>query len=262
MYHHRIRFLFVLLCLLVFCSAVQATNLLITVQDSIDNTTVSHATVYLSGANVGMTNTAGQFLLQSGQGDLNLRISQDGYDDWSNTISGNVTTLSVTLVRRSLTLNVRLYDSNTLQSVSGASLTLASPNSSQTKTSDSTGSAMFGTTSYTYYMLNITAQNYQPRSESIETASDKPVRGLRACGAGRLQQDGPGHAFVHDDGGYATAGHRDAGAAADGRPERGFVGGERDADLLVDFRAGDPDRSDGPHRDGGGFGWFLRIHDF
>ena len=64
MYKHRIRFLFVLLCLIAFCSAAQATNLLITVQDNLDNTTVPHATVYLSGANVGMTNNAGQFLLQ------------------------------------------------------------------------------------------------------------------------------------------------------------------------------------------------------
>ena len=171
MYHHRFRFLFVLLCLVVLCGAVQATNLLITVQDSIDNTTVSHATVYLSGANVGMTNTAGQFLLQSGQGDLSLRISMDGYDDWSKTVSGNVTSLSVTLVRRTLALNVLLYDSNTLQPVSGATLELVSQNSSQTKTSDSSGAATFATTAYTYYGLNISASNYQPRSDSIEMAS-------------------------------------------------------------------------------------------
>ncbi len=115
MYNHRIRFLFVLVCIIALCSAAQATNLLITVQDSLDNTTVPHATVYLSGANVGMTNNAGQFLLQSGQGDLNLRISMDGYDDWANTVSGNVTSLSVTLNRRTLVLNVALFDSNTLE---------------------------------------------------------------------------------------------------------------------------------------------------
>ena len=65
-----------------FCSAAQATNLLITVQDSLDNTTIPHATVFLNGANVGMTNSAGQFLLQSGQGDLNLRIP------WTAMITG------------------------------------------------------------------------------------------------------------------------------------------------------------------------------
>jgi len=177
MYPHRIRFLFVLVCLLALCSAAQATNLLITVQDSLDNTTVPHATVYLSGANVGMTNNAGQFLLQSGQGDLNLRISMDGYDDWANTVAENLTSLSVTLNRRTLNLNVALYDSNTLQSVSGATLYLSSANSTQTKTSDASGAATFGVTSYTYYSLNITASNYQSRSETIDIeAKDQDVQ--------------------------------------------------------------------------------------
>jgi len=171
MYNHRIRFLFVLLCLIAFCGAAQATNMLITVRDSLDNTTVPHATVYLSGANVGMTNNAGQFLLQSGQGDLNLRFSMEGYDDWSSTVSGNTTSLLVTLNRRVLVLNVALYDSNTLQSVSGATLYLTSANSTQIKTSDASGAASFGVTSYTYYSLNITASNYQPRSETINIAA-------------------------------------------------------------------------------------------
>lgn len=171
MYHHRIRFLFVLLCLVALCSSVQATNLLITVQDSLDNTTVPHATVYLSGANVGMTNNVGQFLLQSGQGNLNLRISMDGYTDWANTVEGNTTELSVTLNRKTLYLGVALYDSSTLEPVSGATLSLNTGNSTQTKISDTSGSATFGVTSYTYYTLNITATNYQSRSETIDIAA-------------------------------------------------------------------------------------------
>ena len=168
MYRYRIRLLFALLCIIAFCSAVQATNLLITVQDSVDNATVPHATVYLDGANVGLTNNGGQFLLQSGQGDLNLLITMAGYDDWEGTVSGNTTSLSVTLNRRTLFLNVSLFDSNSLAPVSGATLFLTSANSSQTETSDTSGAAAFGVTSFTLYSLNITAQNYQPRSETIE----------------------------------------------------------------------------------------------
>jgi hypothetical protein len=167
----RIRFLFALLCILAFCSAVQATNLLISVQDSLDNTTIPHATVYLNGANVGLTNNAGQFLLQSGQGDLNLLVTMDGYNEWSGIVSSNATTLSVTLNRRSLLLNVSLFDSNTLEPVSGATLILTSMNSSQNAVTDSTGYASFGVTSYTVYSLNITAPNYQPRSDSVEIDS-------------------------------------------------------------------------------------------
>ena len=174
MYQSRIRFLFVLLCLVLFCSAAQATNLLITVQDSVDNSTIPHATVFLNGVNVGLTNSAGQFLLQSGQGDLNLLITMDGYDNWGGTVSGNATSLSVILIRQTLYLNVSLFDSNSLEPVSGATLVLTSANSSQTQTSDVSGAASFGVTSYTFYSLNITAQNYQPRSETIEVdASDQ-----------------------------------------------------------------------------------------
>jgi len=174
MYQSRIRFLFVLLCLVLFCSAAQATNLLITVQDSVDNSTIPHATVFLNGANVGLTNSAGQFLLQSGQGDLNLLITMDGYDNWGGTVNGNATSLSVILIRQTLYLNVSLFDSNSLEPVSGATLVLTSANSSQTQTSDASGAASFGVTSYTFYSLNITAQNYQPRSETIEVdASDQ-----------------------------------------------------------------------------------------
>jgi hypothetical protein len=168
MYSSRIRFLFALFCIIAFCSAVQATNLLITVQDSLDNTSIPHATVYLDGANVGLTNNAGQFLLQSGQGDLNLLITMDGYDDWAGTASGNATSLSVTMNRRTLYLNVSLFDSNTLEPVSGATLILTSANSTQNAVSDTTGSASFGVTSFTVYTINITAPNYQSRSETIE----------------------------------------------------------------------------------------------
>lgn len=168
MYHHRIRFLFVLLCLVTLCSAAQATNLQITVLDSLDNATISHALVYVSGSNVGMTSTAGQFLIPSGQGDLSLRVSMDGYDDWAGTVSGNTTSLTVPLNRKSVYLNVELYDSSTLDAVSGATLYLTSGNSTDTKTSDSSGKASFAVKSYAYYTLNITAPNYGARTETIE----------------------------------------------------------------------------------------------
>jgi hypothetical protein len=61
--------------------------------------------------------------------------------------------------------------------VSGATLYLTSANSTQTKTSDASGVASFGVTSYTYYSLNITAPNYQPRSETINfDAKDQDVQ--------------------------------------------------------------------------------------
>ena len=65
MYEHRSRFLFALLFVLLLCSSAQATtSLLITVKDNIDNSTLSHATVFVNGANYARTNANGQVYLE------------------------------------------------------------------------------------------------------------------------------------------------------------------------------------------------------
>jgi hypothetical protein len=172
MYTLKFRYLFALLCLILLCSAVQATNLQITVQDSLDNTTIPHAIVYLNGVNIGMTNNQGVYLLTSGQGPLDIRISADGYYDWENaSVDSTQTSLLVLLNRENLVLKVDLLDSNTLVPVSGATLLLTSNNYTQTKQTDATGSASFWVSSYTYYGLNVSAQNYQPRSETVSVAA-------------------------------------------------------------------------------------------
>jgi hypothetical protein len=177
MSHPRIRLLFVLLTLVVLCGAAQATNLQITVLDSVDNTTISHATVYLSGSNIGMTSNAGQFLLESGQGSLALRVSKDGYYDWAGTVAGDTTDLMVILDRESLVLKVDLYDSSSLNPVSGATVQLSAPNVSQSKISDANGTVSFAVSSYTYYTLNISASNYEARGESVAMESaDKELQ--------------------------------------------------------------------------------------
>ena len=173
MYKRYIRFLFALLCIALLCSAVQATNLQITVLDSLDNTSVSHATVFLDGSNLGRTNADGQFAItHSGLNDLNLRITMDGYDDWAQTVLKNATTLSVNLTRRTLTLNVKLFDSDTLQPVSGATIDLTADNATQTKQTDAYGSATFGVISSTLYSYDINSPNYQPRSGTVDVRYD------------------------------------------------------------------------------------------
>ena len=92
MYSQRHRFLFALLCVILLCSTVQATNLLISVQDNIDNSSIPHATVFLNGANYARANNLGQvYLTHSGLNDLNLQVSMTGYDDWVKTVSRNET---------------------------------------------------------------------------------------------------------------------------------------------------------------------------
>ncbi len=88
MYRQRNRFLFALLCILLLCSSVQATNLQISVQDSIDNSTIPHATVFLNGDKYARTNNTGQvYLTHSGLNDLLIRVSMTGYDDWEKLVA-------------------------------------------------------------------------------------------------------------------------------------------------------------------------------
>lgn len=173
MYSLRHRFLFALLCVFLLCSTVQATNLLISVQDGIDNTSISHATVFLNGGNYARTNNLGQaYISHSGVNDLNLQVSMTGYDDWSGIVNRNTTSLLVNLTRKTLTLKVSLYDSDTLVPVSGAHVNISAENVTLGKLTDTSGSALFGVNAETLYSVDILASNYQPRSGTINMASE------------------------------------------------------------------------------------------
>lgn len=174
MYPPRTRFLFALLLVLLLCSSAQATTtLLITVQDSIDNTTLPHATVYVSNANYARTNSLGQvYLTHTGQNDQEIKITKAGYDDWSQTVNRNTTVLLVNLSRQTLTFTVNLFDSDTLNPISGANVNLTAENVSQKKQTDSSGSATFAVTAATIYTLDVNAANYESRSSTIEMGTE------------------------------------------------------------------------------------------
>ena len=173
MYSQRHRFLFALLCVILLCSSVQATNLQIAVQDNIDNSSVSSATVFLNGGNIARTNTLGQaYLTHSGLNDLQIMVSKTGYDDWVKTVSRNETALLVNQSRKTLTLKVSLFDSDTLVPVSGALVNISAENVTMGKQTDISGSALFGVTAATLYSVNIEATNYQPRHATIDMVTE------------------------------------------------------------------------------------------
>ncbi|WP_321505185.1 carboxypeptidase regulatory-like domain-containing protein [uncultured Methanoregula sp.] len=174
MYSHRHRFLFALLFLVLLCSAAQATtNLLITVQDNLDNSSIPHATVYLNGGDYARTNANGQvYITHTGDYDQNVQISMSGYDDWQQTISKNATSALAMLNRKTLTLKVNLYDSDTLKPVYDARINLTSVNVSLGKQTDNTGTAAFGVNAMTLYSIFINANNYQPRSGTIDMGAE------------------------------------------------------------------------------------------
>lgn len=113
------RLLLYLLCLVLLCSAAQATvDLQITVRDNIDNTLIPSASVYVNGQDSARTNNNGQFLLShNGLDDQRIRVTMIGYNDWENIIAKNATTLLVNMSHKSVTLKVNLYDSDTMSPV-------------------------------------------------------------------------------------------------------------------------------------------------
>jgi protocatechuate 3,4-dioxygenase beta subunit len=174
MYKYLIRFLSILLFVIVICGTVQATNLQITVQDSLDNTSISQAAVYVDGANMGRTTSAGTFyIVHSGLNDLDLRVAKSGYDDWENTVASNLTSVLVNMTRKTLVMKVSLYDSDSLSPVPNADVKITANNATETKKSDSNGIASFAVKANTIYDIAITAPYYQSRVPApVEIGAD------------------------------------------------------------------------------------------
>lgn len=172
MYKYLFRFLSVLLLVIVICGTAQATNLELTVLDSLDNTTISRATVFVDSVNMGRTTSNGQFSIpRLVTKDINLRISMTGYDDWSDVVRSNVTSLQVNLSRKSLALTATMYDSDTLRPIPGADIRLTADNVTQMKKTDNAGTATFNVRGSTLYAIEITSPNYQSRSGTVEIGS-------------------------------------------------------------------------------------------
>jgi hypothetical protein len=168
MYRQRNRFLFALLSILLLCSSAQATILQISVQDSRDNSTIPHATVFLNGDEYAKTNINGLvFLNHSGLNDLLIRVSMTGYEDWEKLVARNETVVFVNLSRKSITLKVNLYDSDSLGVVSGARVNISAEQMKQTNDTDVSGSVSFGVNATTLYSIDITSPGYLPRSGII-----------------------------------------------------------------------------------------------
>ena len=173
MYRQRNRFLFILLCTLLLCSSAQATILQISVQDRSDNSTIPHATVFLNGENYARTNTNGQvFINHSGLTDQLIRVSMTGYNDWEKLVAKNETSVFANLSKKSITLTVSLYDSDSLGLVSGARVTISAENMTRTNLTDVSGSVTFDVQANSRYFLDITAQNYQPRNGIIDMGTE------------------------------------------------------------------------------------------
>jgi hypothetical protein len=178
MFRQRNRFLFTLLCTLLLFSFAQATILQISVQDSIDNSTIPNATVFLNGDDYARTNNNGLvFLNHSGLNDQLIRVSMTGYEDWEKLVAKNETSVLVNMNRKIITLRINLYDSDSLGSVAGARINISADHTKQMNLTDVAGSVTFEVNATTVYSIDITAPGYLPRIGIIDIGTeDKEVQ--------------------------------------------------------------------------------------
>ncbi|MCK4269797.1 MAG: PEGA domain-containing protein, partial [Methanogenium sp.] len=110
-----------LLLLAAICCSVQATTLTITVKDDVDLTPVSGVSIYMNGDYLGSTDINGRFYLyHSETGSFRLSVEKSGFYNWQSLVSNSKTYLTVELQRKTQVLTVSLYDSGTLDPISGA----------------------------------------------------------------------------------------------------------------------------------------------
>jgi hypothetical protein len=154
-------------------SSVQAVILQISVRDITDNSTIPHATIFLNGSSYANADNNGQVsITHSGLDDQLIRVTMTGYNDWENLVGKNETSLVVNLSRKSLILNVNLYDTDSLGFVSGARVNISVANLTQTKLSDVTGSVTFDVNATTVYSIRITAPEYLSREGVIDLGTE------------------------------------------------------------------------------------------
>ena len=102
----------------------------------------------------------------------------------------NATSLLVNLSRKTLTLKVNLFDSDTLGPVSGALVNISAENTTQGKQTDASGSATFAVLSNNLYSINIAAQNYQPRVATIDFGAENKEVQYRLLSGNRFSVTG------------------------------------------------------------------------
>ena len=169
---HLFRFLLALLFAILLCGAAQATILELTVLDNVDNTSVSHATVFIDGSNMGRTNNLGQYYItHSETNDIMLRVSMAGFDDWSDIVYSNVTSLTVNLIRKSLKLNINVYDSDTLAPIPDAEIIISADNATSAHKTDASGTTTFNVLGATPYTVEIRSPNYETRTGTVDVVS-------------------------------------------------------------------------------------------
>jgi hypothetical protein len=166
---------FLLLAAFLSCTGVTATTVVVSVSELVVNLTpVPQAVVFVDNSTVGKTDTSGmlEFSHPDGGSSMDVRVSKRGYDDWTGTLGANQTSLPVELSRVNLSFSAEVFDSDTLNHIPGAEVVLSAGGTTTTMTTDGNGSAAFLVKANEPFQLEISAENYQSRTVSLEMGTE------------------------------------------------------------------------------------------
>ena len=171
----RIRlFLALLVCSVLVC-AVQAITLEITVQDDDDGTAIKGASIYIDGDYEGKTDSEGDYSFShSFDESFELEVKKSGYEDWSDWIDEDDTSVNVDLVLDTASIEIVVYDADTLRPVYNARVRVTTTGSDDTETerTGTDGSVTFDLVNGEEYTIEIEADDYVPESWEYEVDDD------------------------------------------------------------------------------------------
>jgi hypothetical protein len=167
-------FLAVLAFSLLACAA-QATTLEITVQDDDDGSAISGASIYIDGDYEGKTDSDGEYYFShSFDESFELEVKKSGYEDWSDWIDEDDTSVDVDLVLDTATVEIFVYDADTLKPVYYVRVHVTNTDSDETETERTAtdGSASFELVKDEEYTIEIEADDYATDSWEYEIDDD------------------------------------------------------------------------------------------
>lgn len=163
--------LLAILALALLCSAVQAVTLTVTVKDYESGSYLSGASVYVSGTYVGKTGSSGTFdYSHSLKSDFTLRVTKSGYEDWSDVIDYDDTSVTVRLEPDTVDLEVTVYDADTVKPISGIRVTVTAKGSGsvESERTNSAGKAVFDVDASETYTVAIDADDYESLEREVD----------------------------------------------------------------------------------------------
>ncbi|TAJ45284.1 carboxypeptidase regulatory-like domain-containing protein [Methanofollis fontis] len=167
----RFALLFVLIAMMLLVGAVQALGLTITVRDGDDNAYVQGASIYVDGAYEGITDSYGEFYFyHTYDSRFSLRVVRSGYEDWSDTIDEDDTSVTVLLEPDTVDLEVVVYDADSIEPISGAWIEILAGGGSVVESgrTNSLGLASFDVDAEGEYVVEIEADDYEGITRDLE----------------------------------------------------------------------------------------------